>query len=480
MALELLEKDFYTPGSGYGNYDLYYDKTTGKTELKQNFGTAILFQDGTFYMDAVQIPELSSNGVSVNTQKAKDLDSNIKTKIRTASQQQKGVLPKWAETSNQNAEPVTNNNYPGTNPGISSAIAGGMLSSPPGQFYDTIKKLNFSVPNEKSVLGGETRYPIDIDITQDTFQISQYNYKAPLENDFLKGNITNILKEGSQRGSALKGDLIGTVILPIPAGISDSNSVQWGPDNINDLSVAAASLVNKDPFLQGLGSLITGAGANLGGVDPASARKIQFLLQFAGAGGLDNPMIRPAVVSKILSSVGFDVSPETILSRGFGIVPNSNMELLFSGPQLRGFTFVYKMTPRSQTEAKNVRKILRFFKQGMAPRKINRGGVAGGRSLFLSTPNVFKLNYKTHTNQSIKGLNKFKICALTNFGVQYAPDGWASYEDPTAPGQPVSVVMTMQFAELEPVYANDYTDNILTGPNLKNDLEAIGSDDIGY
>lgn len=75
-----------------------------------------------------------------------------------------------------------------------------------------------------------------------------------------------------------------------------------------------------------------------------------------GSAGLDNPMIRPAVVSKILSSVGFDVSPETILSRGFGIVPNSNMELLFSKPQLRGFTFVYKMTPRSQSEARNVRK----------------------------------------------------------------------------------------------------------------------------
>lgn len=263
MALELIKKDFYLPGSGYGNYDLYYDKTTGTTQLKANFGTAILFQDGSFYMDATRIPELSSNGNSVNTQKGKDLQSNIITEVRKASQQLKGVVPTWATAANQNAAPITNNSYAGTNPGISSAIVGGLLSSPPGQFYDAIKNLDFSIPNEKTVLGGQTKYPIDLDTTQDTFQISQYNYKAPLEDDFLKGDIGKILKEGSQRGSALKGDLIGTVILPIPAGISDTNSVEWGPDNINDLSAAATSMVNQNPFGQGIISAL----ATLGGIN---------------------------------------------------------------------------------------------------------------------------------------------------------------------------------------------------------------------
>jgi hypothetical protein len=483
MSLEVIKKNFYTPdpgsgvGPGFGTYDLYYDNVTGKVQLKQQqlipIGTPILYEDGSYRGDATRIPELSNNGTLANTAKASQLDQQIKVAVRQAAQQQKGVLPTFAKPDNQQNPPGTNNSYPGTNPGIATLAPGGnLLSSPPGQFYDAIKKLNFKVDNESAAFGGLTIYPIDLDLSQDTFRITQYNYKAPIGEDFLSGKIDNIL-QGVKRGTALDGTPIGQVILPIPAGISDQNSVQWGPDNLNDLSIAAASRVNQDPFGNAIMSALTGFAANFAKIDPAAARQIAFLGTMPGF--LDSPAIRPAVVSKILSSVGFEVSPETILARGFGIVPNSNMELLFQAPQLRGFSFVYKLSPRSSNEASNVRKILRFFKQGMAPRRISNSP-GPGRSLFLSSPNVFRLQYKTKGDTSIKGLNKFKICALTNFSVQYAPDGWASYDDPRAPGQPVSVIMTMQFNELEPVYANDYTDNALYAP----DLEPVGLDEIGY
>ena len=59
--------------------------------------------------------------------------------------------------------------------------------------------------------------------------------------------------------------------------------------------------------------------------------------------------------------------------------------------------------------------------------------------------------------------------------VVYAPDGqWAAY----AEGQPVSVQMSLNFQEIEPVYESDYQDKIFSG--LENDNQKVYPDDVGY
>ena len=92
----------------------------------------------------------------------------------------------------------------------------------------------------------------------------------------------------------------------------------------------------------------------------------------------------------------------------------------------------------------------------MAARKQNGkggGSTAGGASYFLGTPNVFRLQYRTDENEAIKGLNRIKTCALTGTSVNYTPEGaFASYEK----GQPVSVLLSLNFQELEPIYDTDY------------------------
>ena len=181
----------------------------------------------------------------------------------------------------------------------------------------------------------------------------------------------------------------------------------------------------------------------------------------------------------LAKNAGFEIPPETILARGYGIVPNSNLELLFQGPSLRSFGFTWRMSPRSALEAKNVKRIIRMFKQGSAPRKLNSESGAGAASAFLGTPNVFKLSYKTG-NKEISGLNKFKVCALVNMNVIYAPDGqWAAYDE----GQPVSVQMALTFNEIEPVYESDYQEGIssaFTGNFRSDNFSSIKPDDVGY
>ena len=347
--------------------------------------------------------------------------------------------------------------------------------------------MKFDSANEKELFKTAEflRYPIDIlKSNQDTFQITQFNYQAPggnvfAEKDFFKSVFGN---RGLQRNSALLKDPIGTVILPMPNKVVDQNAIDWSGNALNSTSMGLGGYAYQNTLKALGGQTLASLGANAVGLPPeAKTAIIQALTVIDAAGGkgiLDRADMRAVLSSLALKGAGVEISPEAILARGYGVIPNSNLELLFNGPVLRGFTFGYRMTPRSQEEARNVRRIIRFFKQGSAARKMT--GQAGEGSAFLKSPNVFKLKYRS-AGKPIPGVNKFKICALTQFGVDYTPESqWTAYEDPSAPGQPVSVIMNLQFNELEPVYESDYQDAKGIFKDLENDLESVTDNDVGY
>jgi hypothetical protein len=419
--------------------------------------------------------------------------ANTTKNIQTAMQKNLAT----AISTSLPTQPSAQNPNPGGNIGITAAIPGvGALSGLTdllnlfGPGLPGIENLNFSSTNEEQLFSDKAllKYPRDIlDNKQDTLQITMYNYQAPLGDTFLPRNgqidAGSIFKKGLQRNSALKKP-IGTVILPIPSGIQDNNAISWGDDTMNSINAGAAgyAINNTGTFATGFGALALGGAALNAATGAQLPIKGMAGLLSLGAAGLrpDNPMLKPAVVSALLNAAGFEVSAESILARGAGIVPNSNLELLFQGPTLRQFGFTWRMSPRSELEAKNVKRIIRFFKQGSSPRKVNSQSGAGANSLFLGTPNVFKLSYKTAGNKEISGLNKFKICALVNMSVVYAPDGqWAAYDE----GQPVSLTMTLNFQEIEPVYESDYQTNLsdeFKGNLRLDNYSPVKPDDVGY
>ena len=96
--------------------------------------------------------------------------------------------------------------------------------------------------------------------------------------------------------------------------------------------------------------------------------------------------------------------------------------------------------------AENIVKIIRLFKQKMAP-------VKSDGNLFLKSPDTWRIKYLHSGKNDHKFLNKFKECALNGFGVNYTPSGqYSTYED----GVMTSYQVTMGFQELEPVYNDDY------------------------
>jgi len=510
MAYETLKPDPYyiqntnflgIPGSQA--YGIRYDSSNGDYQLIQRGVSgynlvvipATLYRNGSYTSDAIKDSRLFVDGdPNKPTPLAQSFSVDIRKKVYTAYQAKggaagKNVVNNSATPKHQNDPAGVNNSAAGTNPGIALAIPGigGILSAPPGSInLNDTANLNFDSKNEKDIFkGGLLLYPVDIlKNQQDTLQITMYRYRPPSGDLFTNPNfkIPELFTKGLQRNSALK-EPIATTVLPIPSGIQDNNAISWGDDSMNNMTAAVGANINRSPATavvgQGLVALGTQVADALGGIKLPDATLIQLGTIANAAGGnifdlLNNQQTRAAITSLLAKNAQFEIPAETILARGFGIVPNSNMELLFQGPTLRSFGFNWRMSPRSKEEARNVKRIIRMFKQGSAPRKLNSQSGAGAASLFLGTPNVFKLSYKTG-NKEISGLNKFKICALVNMSVVYAPDGqWAAY----AEGQPVSVQMSLNFQEIEPVYESDYQNKIFG--NLGDNYSLVKDDDVGY
>ena len=291
-----------------------------------------------------------------------------------------------------------------------------------------------------------------------------------------KNSFANTASNGLTRGSNIK-KLKGTVRLPIPNKITSSNGVDWGEGRVNALEAGAFMGVQSQ--LSGLmGGKTNIAGAAKAGLD--GVKETFNKLPELGKG--QSGQLISSVLSKAsLSQVGINVDPSQMIARSTGMAINPNLELLFSSPKLRTFSFVFQFAPDDSDDAKEARKIQRFFKQGMLPSNANDKG----EKLYLGSPNVFRLCYK-NSGKRIKGLNIFKMCALTACEIDFTPENiYQAYDDASSVSMPVRSNMSLTFTELTPIFSNDY-DEDSEDPSLA-DLELnikgdnkITDDDIGF
>ena len=304
---------------------------------------------------------------------------------------------------------------------------------------------------------GVLRYPLEsltehtdylqIDIEQ-YVALGGYTSNPGDQNRYVTGNYFTTDRAGRRSSNRLsKKPLVnaGSILLPIPSNVADTNNVQYDSSNLNGLG--AVGLQAADNIMN----------LNMGDGDEAK-KQFEDAVQKAKkqiVEGFGNVDVASNVLTKFLSSkavgiFGVNVTTSQLLARANGEILNPNMELLFGGPTLRNFRFNYKFTPRNEKEAEQVRLIIRAFKRNMAPAA--QGGTQGSGNFFLKTPNVFNLRYRTG-RKNHKFLNKFKQCFLTDMSTTYTGEGvYATYDD----GTPVSIILDLSFKELQPIYDVDY------------------------
>lgn len=324
--------------------------------------------------------------------------------------------------------------------GISNITLLGQINDDPN-FYrqatgNTTSNTTPTDPNEQNTQGGNSSspttappttpatpkaflvYPLDMEKTkQDRIKFTAVEYIS-------SGNLATqqITFPEGRRKTVRKGT---SVFLPIQASITDQNSADWQGGNLNEMERFLVNESLKGMKNQTLEQLENQAATALG-------TGIKALQKYQNEG-------KVYLASQAVGVTG-------LLGR-FGSVLNPNLELLFTGPQLRPFEFQFKMSAREQEEANTIKEIIKFFKQNMAPR-----GKSG--EIFLRAPNTFFIEYMYGGQTQLHpGINKIKECALLNCAVDYTPNGtYMTYQD----GTMVSYTLSLSFQELEPIYSGDY------------------------
>ena len=274
------------------------------------------------------------------------------------------------------------------------------------------------------------RYPEKLSIeTQDVIKFTILQYKPSLAGGQTEqtGRIVDL--NGIVKGTTV----LGSITLPIPAGINDGNVVGWSMDAINDIQEMAGKLAGAvlDGDMKKAGEVVDGASKTATSNDASSLIKGYFTNMATQSSGL--------------------------AKRTQGATPNNNQELLFGSPGLRRFSFQFSFYPRGPKEAIIVRKIIRTFKQSMSVKRSET-------SLLLKSPHTFAIQYMTSKDGKAVAhpyLNRFKECALTSCSVDYTPEG--TYMTYSSRGNPdgdeksmTAYKMTLQFGELEPLFDDEY------------------------
>ena len=282
----------------------------------------------------------------------------------------------------------------------------------------------------------QLRYPYETtESAQDYIRFSIFKYKRAkraLRGDNNRAQAVFARGTGDVTVETNPRDLLGSILLPVPAQVTDSNTAAYGDNSLNSFAARGFE-----------GALDVATGAN---PEEALRRGIDSIKSFAGLAVDNRNLLVTSLVANAVNQFGANLDINSVLARSSGQIINPNMELLFNAPTLRQFKFQFKFTPRFEKETLEVKRIIKAFKKNMSPK-------SGQTGQTLTTPNIFQLQYVKGNGRPQGFLHQFKLCALTDISVNYTGDGtYATYYD----GTPVSMTMALSFNELSPVYNEDY------------------------
>ena len=146
----------------------------------------------------------------------------------------------------------------------------------------------------------------------------------------------------------------------------------------------------------------------------------------------------------LLSNVPSLGGAREALELGMGAIVADRMEMAFKGIDKRKFSYTFKMLPRSEKEANEVKRIIDMFKFHMLPEMLDRNT----RGRLMSYPSTFDIKYMYMGNDNTY-LNKVSECYLESMDVDYGGDRYKTHEGNANGAPPVETTITLQFGEIE-------------------------------
>jgi hypothetical protein len=171
--------------------------------------------------------------------------------------------------------------------------------------------------------------------------------------------------------------------------------------------------------------------------------------------------LKAAISAGVIKGVGDAINGGAAAKAGAflftGGVINPMLEMLYSSPAFRSFNFEFMFYPRDEREALEVQNILERLRFHQAPELD-----ASSSGVLLIPPSEFELQFY-YAGKPNPNLPPIARCVLTNVSMDYAPNGWSSYEMPGEyspalgrTGMPSAIRVTLDFIETQFLTKKDF------------------------
>lgn len=310
---------------------------------------------------------------------------------------------------------------------------------------------------------GSLRYPENVSVKGDSHYVlfNFKKYKAPFSaaaQDATSRN-ANALQAYNANTNNLEPSGLPQILLYMPEGVAASYKANWDGKAFGNIATgfmrAGGAVANED-YMKAISEISRTAGNAL---DKAPE------------------MLASKAISKLAKKLtGDTIGIQDVFSSIGGAILNPNVELIFGGHDLRTLQLSFKMVPYNKPEAIAVHKIVETFKKGMLPRlNYDDGGdfwgaLSGKRSSpgaygnaktgnrgkvygtgFIGIPDLVQISFMRGGTEN-KHVTRYKVCSITDFDVNYSPDGvYAIGPD----GYPVATEIKVGFMETKLVYKED-------------------------
>jgi hypothetical protein len=195
-----------------------------------------------------------------------------------------------------------------------------------------------------------------------------------------------------------------------------------------------AGLMNQDT----LNKLVNGSNKQAEGAAQDIGKKLGGIVTAGGGASAGLYAVRQAS-----SALGLETAGAAI-DRVTGTVLNPYQELQFEGVSLREHSFSYTFSPNSKSEAENLKKIIRTFKERMHP-ELN--------GLLMEFPN--QCSIKLSAPFSDESYYFVQDSYLKNMSVNYAPSNTPAFFK--GGEHPVEISISLSFGEIKPLSRNTFT-----------------------
>lgn len=251
----------------------------------------------------------------------------------------------------------------------------------------------------------------------------------------------------------------GSICLPLPKTLQQSTSLDLQSEKLGITGSAARDLYSTMKNAMGGATDFKELGKNFandvtGAITNATTDSVANFAMFASRAGLN--FISPSIEG--------GVSVET------GTAINPHQALVFSGVGVRQYQFHWTLIPNNETEANNIRNIIRTFNRHSLPTYesvIGGSGVPDGQrnaSLqFSGTLSRGLFKYPSMVDIFFTGLDtdhfpKFKTAMVSQIQVDYTPHGSFVLNKGQTGSKPSVVDLVVSILEADIHTASDYSE----------------------